>query len=366
MEFYMPGRLITGENCVEASAERIASLGKRCLLITSGSAAGRSGALAEVESVLKRRGIDFERFGEIAPNPTLRSCQEGGQQAHAFGAEFLIGIGGGSPLDAAKAISVFAANPGMDEAGFYSADWPGTPLPTVLIGTTAGTGSEVTSVSVLTDSRGRKHSIHDDRLYAALALGDPRYTLSLPRPVTLSTGIDAISHCVESYFSRKADTLSRLFAEEGVRLAYPILCAAAEPEAALSLAQRDALYRASILGGLAINRTGTVFPHNVGYYLTENFGVPHGYASAAFLPELLSHARNCEPELTSAFYAKTGLGEEQLPDLVSRVMPPLNVTITEEELQAALPRWASNGSVRNTVGEVGLDQIAAMLRKDFR
>lgn len=365
MEFFMPSRMITGVGCVSKQARQFSRLGKCCLIVTGGSAAVRSGALEDVVNTLKEQQIAYTIYSDIAPNPTVASCIEGGKQAHAFGADFIIGIGGGSPLDAAKTIGVFAANPEMTEAEFYSAVWAEKPLPNVLIGTTAGTGSEVTSVAVLTDSAGRKHSIHDDRLYAALALGDPRYTMSLPRGTTLSTGIDAIAHCVESYFSRKADLISRMFATQGVKLGLPILQEAEATNCPLSLEQREGLYHASILGGMAINRTGTVFPHNVGYYLTEHYCIPHGFASAVFMPELLEHVRESAPEESAAFYRESGVTEETLLELVQKTVPQKGICLTEDEIQAALPRWEKNGSVRNTLGTVTTEQIAKMLRKTF-
>ena len=367
MCFYMPTDLITGQNCVSKNAAKFSHFGKRCLIVTGGSAAARSGALKETEEALQTQGISFSHYNGVAPNPSLASCQEGGRLAHETGAEFIVGIGGGSPLDAAKAISVFAANPDMSEKTFYSAKWPKAPLPIVLIGTTAGTGSEVTSVSVLTDSAGKKHSIHDRRIYAALALGDARYTMTLPRAATLSTGIDALCHCIESFFSKKADPLSMLFSVQGVRLGLPVmqLFAAEKEWTAPTLEQREALYQTSILGGLAINPTGTVFPHNVGYYLTEHYGIPHGFASAAFLPELLRHVREQEPERSRCFYTETCTTEEALLELAGKVVPTNGIWLTEEEIRAALPRWENNGTVRNTVGTVSQEQIAKMLRKEF-
>lgn len=362
MEFYLPGRLVTGENCVAANSGRFRTFGRRCLIVTGGASAKRSGALADVSAALDGQGIAYDVFDRITPNPAVSACQAGGRVASAFGADFVVGIGGGSPLDAAKAVAAFAANPEMSEAEFYSAQWPHPPLPIVLVGTTAGTGSEVTSVSVLTDASGKKHSIHDDRLYAALALGDARYTRSLPRAATLSTGIDALAHCVESALSRKADSLSRLFAAQGLRLAVPVLTAAAAGDGALTGAEREALYEASILGGLAINRTGTVFPHNVGYYLTERYGIPHGFASAYLMPALLDHIDRCAPEAARDFFAAAGITEDGLRALLRSVLPPLAVAAAEEEIAAALPRWRENGTVKNTLGTVTEAEIAAALR----
>ena len=212
----------------------------------------------------------------------------------------VVGIGGGSALDAAKAAAVFAANPGLDEEGFYRKAWENSPLPLLLVGTTAGTGSEVTKVSVLTDSRGRKHSIHDDRLFAAASFGDPKYTAALPRAITLSTGIDVLCHCAESWFNRNADELSRA-----------------------------ALYDASLLGGLAICETGTCFPHNVGYYLTETRKVPHGFASACFLPALLDITQVKAPACADRFFRELGIARGELLRLISLCLPETGISMTK-------------------------------------
>ena len=116
---------------------------------------------------------------------------------------------------------------------------------------------------------------------------------------------------------------------------------------------------------MAINPTGTVFPHNVGYYLTEHYGIPHGFACAAFLPELLRHVREHAPALCEDFYKACGTGEEELVSLAKKVVPVRGIRLSEDEIWAALPRWENNGTVRNTVGTVTMEQIAEMLRKEF-
>ena len=156
MNFYMPTRLFTGENCVSRNSGLFASCGSRCLIVSGKHAAKESGALEEVLKVLEENSISVSVYDGVTQNPPLAACMEAGGMARDTGADFLIGIGGGSSLDAAKAASVFAANEGLDEAGFYSGVWPNTPLPVILVGTTSGTGSEMTRVAVLTEI-GRAH-----------------------------------------------------------------------------------------------------------------------------------------------------------------------------------------------------------------
>ena len=364
MKHHMPVRVWSGDGAVGKNAALFADFGARCALVTGRNAAVKSGALADVSAALEQNGIPFCVYDAVEQNPSVSSCIAAGKAAHAFGADFIIGIGGGSALDAAKASAVFAANPGLDEALFYQKRWENAPLPILLVGTTAGTGSEVTKVSVLTDSRGRKHSIHDDRLFAAAAFGDPKYTAALSRPITLSTGIDVLSHCAESYFNRNADEISRAFAVRGIRLLYAPLLAAAEGEA-LGHAEREALYEASLLGGLAICDTGTCFPHNVGYYLTENYGVPHGFASARFLPAMLALVREKVPAYEDRFFRELGIGREELLRLIRLCLPEDPITMTEEEIASALPRWENNNSVRNTCCDVSTAEIRDILGQQF-
>lgn len=358
----MPAKLFTGKGCIAAHRDDIAALGGKCVILTGRTSARKCGALDDIEDLLGSCGIQSVLFDEVGSNPSVETCAAAGRLAAGEGASFLIGAGGGSAQDAAKAASVFAANPQLTEDDFYAKKWDNAPLPVVLVGTTAGTGSEVTDVSVLTDSKHRKHSIHDPRLYSRLSFGDPTYTMSLPDSITLSTGIDILAHCAESYFSKKATAVSRATAVKGIRMLYAPLLAAAEG-AQLSYGQREALYEASILGGLSINVTGTCFPHNVGYYLTERFGLPHGFACAVFFPDLAGYVKESLPELMAAFEDETGLTSDNLIALCRKCLPEYSFRITPEELDAALPRWESNGSVMNTAGNVTTDDIRRWLGK---
>ena len=364
MEYFMPTRLHTGTGCFAAHAHELREFGTSCVIVTDESSAKLSGALDDVQAALAKNGIATLTWDGVTPNPPVLTCIEAGRQAAENGVQFVIGIGGGSSLDAAKAVAVFAANPTLDEDGFYAMKWSCDPLPIVLVGTTSGTGSEVTKVSVLTDAHARKHSIHDDRLYAAVSFGDSTHTHTCPPSVTLSCGVDVIAHAAESYFSRKADEISRAFAVRAIRLSIEPLTAAASGET-LSDDLRRQMYEASILGGLAINTTGTCFPHNVGYYLTENYGVPHGFACAIFLPQMLEWVGTYDPAYAAAFYDEIGTSRGSLIGLISSCLPENNIKMTDEEIVSALPRWDGNGSVKNTRADVSVDDIHRMLSYMF-
>ena len=340
-------------------------MGKKCLVVCGKNSARVSGSLDELDALFREIGIEYEIFDEIIPNPLMQTCVVAGRKAHDMKADFIVGLGGGSVLDSAKVIALVAANPQLEEETIYSKDWNRKPIPLVLIGLTAGTGSEVTDVSVMTNKEGKKKSIHDEVLYADVAMGDARYTTSLGHHTTVSTAIDAFAHAFESYFSNKANEISQVFSVQCITSLWDNLVALKDPDVQLSLKQREELYDASILGGLAICVTGTVFAHNVGYYFTEEHQVPHGFACALFAPDLLEYESQTQPEYTEEFLSRIGKSKEEVSDLLESLVPDFGISLTEQEIDDLMPRWENNGSVNNTRGGISTDRIKKILVHKF-
>ncbi len=358
MNAYMPTRVITGEGCVRKAQKEFASLGRVCLVLTGKTSAKESGALADVECALQKGEVGYAVWDGIGQNPSFDQCVAAANQAVAIGAEFIIGIGGGSPMDAAKAVAVLAANDGMSQEEFYSANWKKKPLLIALVGTTAGTGSEVTKVAVITNRQGRKIPLRDDRIYATYALGDPMHTMSLSDGFTRSTAVDALAHCVESYFSPKANELSRTYALRGIALLKQVFDRV--PAAAygvLSYRDRETLYHGSIYGGLAINITGTAMPHALGYFLTERLGLPHGVACAVFLPGFLERNERIVPELTEPFFKEIGCTREDFLEMLGKVTPEYPVSLTREELEKEQNRWNPDVISERLWARVSMEEI---------
>ena len=353
MNFVLPTRMICEDGCVTNKKELFVQFGKKCIIVTGKNSAKLSGALDDVTYALSQVGIEWCLFDGIEQNPSYSSCKKASEQAIAFGAQFVIGIGGGSPLDAAKAVAVLASDKAMDEDGMFGGKWKNKPLPVVCVGTTAGTGSEVTPVSVITNSKGLKKSFRDITTFPALSFGDVKYTLSLSPQFTRSTAIDALCHCVESYFNRTANEISRTFALRGTEILAQMLAKTATDDA-LSADDRRALYAASIYGGLAISVTGTAFPHAMGYYLTESHRLAHGNACGVYLPDFIRHSAKCEPRLADEFFKKVGVTKEELIDLVLKNLPgndgKCGVTMTDAEIESILPRYDGNASFSKTLG----------------
>ena len=363
---FMPTKLVTGAGCVRASAKELAKLGRVCLIVTGKTSAKACGALADVTAALEENGQKWSLFDEIGPNPKLTDCMTAARKAITAGADFVVGIGGGSALDAAKCIAVLAANPGMTQAQLYAFDWANQPLKIAAVGTTAGTGSEVTKVSVITTPDGRKKSFHHEAIFPALALGDPSYTMSASPMLTRSTMVDALAHCAESFFSRAANHISRCYAVEGIRLLLPVFRMMAETGCeTLDYDAREQLYCASVYGGLAINVTGTCFPHTMGYLLTETYGIPHGTACAVFQKDFYEYNKAVVPGLAEEYLERIGCSEAEYFALLETLTPPCQVTMREDLIAQAHSRWIGNGSIAKCQGVFSADMADDVLRRKF-
>jgi len=363
---YMPVKLITGADCVRQNAKALGQLGKTCLIVTGKHSAKACGALQDVTDTLTENGQNWLLFDEIGQNPELTDCMAAAEKAIAAGADFVLGIGGGSVLDAAKCIAVLAANPGLTQAQLYAFDWANAPLKIVAVGTTAGTGSEVTKVAVITTPDGRKKSFHHEAIFPVLALGDPRYTQSMSPMVTRSTMVDALAHCAESFFSRAANHISRVYAVEGIRLLLPVFRMMVENGGKdLDYDTREKLYCASIYGGLAINVTGTCFPHTMGYLLTETYGVPHGTACAVFQTDFYEYNKAVVPELAAEYLERIGCSEEEYFALLKKLTPPCEITMREELIAQSHSRWINNGSIAKCQGTFTAHMADDILRRKF-
>ncbi len=338
---YMPVKVISGKNCVKNNAEIWSNTGKRCLLVTGKSGALKSGALADVCNVLDSINTEYRIFSEINENPTVESCYKAGEIARDFGADFIVGIGGGSALDASKAVAIFAADEKLDCRSIYKREIPSARLPLYLVGTTAGTGSEVTGVAVLTDADGFKKSISGADCYAAVSFCDAEYTSTANYNITVSTALDAYAHALESYFSNTANDLSELYAIKALSLLWPNLKKLNESkQISIDSSMRNELYAASLYAGLAINVTGTAFPHTAGYILTEKYNVPHGKACAAFHPQLLEKAEKYRPEKLEAVCVLFDTDKDGINAVISS-LTDVCIDISREDAELYCSRWIS-------------------------
>lgn len=344
-DIFINSKVISGKNCLIEYGNLLCSLGKKCLIVTSKTSGEKSGALGDACYVLENLGIEYKVYKDIAENPLVSSVIEGGRIAREFGADFIIGIGGGSPLDASKAVAICAENPHYDIDGLYNRNVPSKALPLVLIGTTAGTGSEVTGVSVLTnDNTMQKKSIGGSDCYATLVFADSKYTHSMPYETTVSTALDAFAHAVEGWFAPQCTAVPESYARLCLPVIFKGLKGLYERGNVPDEKGREELYRGSLLAGLQLNVCGALFPHTVGYILTEEFGVPHGKACAVLMPCLIERAKKYNPTRCAELFKAIGESEETVINIVKSLSKINAESTSAEQIEKWCSRW---GQVKN-------------------
>lgn len=362
--FFMPVRVFGGTDIISRHADEFKKYGEKCLIVCGSTSANKSGALDDIVSALEENGIEFEICDFITQNPKTVDCHRAGKQARNFSADFIIGIGGGSQLDASKAVAVYAANESLAPEDIYT-NKISTPLPVILVGTTAGTGSEVTGVSVLTRESGKKKSVSGENYYAKVTFADPTYTYSVPYSFTVSTAIDAFSHAVESLFANKADFNSTNYAWRAIKPIWECLKFFCANEALPTDKMRDTLYYSSLYAGMALNATGTCFPHTLGYTLTEDYNIPHGFACAAFLPEFVHRALEFKNELAMEFLSEIGASYPEFEKVIFSLIDIENVKMTKQQILAYCENWHNIKNFENTPGGFSVTDAQYLLKKLF-
>ena len=280
MVWHMPTKVFSERACVKNHARELGALGRKAMIVTGRSSAKKCGALEDVQAALESQNVEYVLFDRVEENPSIETVMTARELAIAEKVDFFIGIGGGSPMDAAKAIALMSANPNEDEGVLYT---PKTleHLPVVCVPTTCGTGSEVTPYAILTRHALRTKKSISHKIYPALALLDAEYLKSMPRKGIVSTAVDALAHLLESWLNANANDLNRLSTREGLRLWGQFKDRLAED----CLREEDyaLMLHASMAAGISITHTGTSIPHAMSYPVTYELGVPHGAAVGMFL-----------------------------------------------------------------------------------
>ncbi|MDD2332446.1 MAG: iron-containing alcohol dehydrogenase [Candidatus Cloacimonetes bacterium] len=282
---FNPTRVIFGSNALENSRKYLPALGKKAFIVCGRTSANLSGALAQLLPLLDDLGIRYQVFNEVSENPSVETVFQAAQIFSNSQSDFLIACGGGSPIDATKAISLVAANSVREEQIFDSSFYTKA-FPIVAIPTTSGTGSEATPYSVLTLLKSKKKAgFGSELIFPKLAICDPSFSLSLPWNVTLNSGIDALSHLLEGIYSNKRNPLlypNILSGFELILKNLPIL--AQDPH---NLCARSAMMQAALYGGITIAETSTTLQHSIGYPLTSVYNVPHGLANGIVMKQIM-------------------------------------------------------------------------------
>lgn len=357
-----PTRIIFGWQAVKNNPEALALGQKAFIVCGQGGSARRNGALDDVFQVLAAAHIEWAVYDEVQSNPEVSAMREAAAIARKEQADFVIGIGGGSPLDAAKAIAVLACHSLSDEE-LFNAQFKSA-LPLAAVPTTAGTGSEVTQYSILTyPAINSKKSIASNLLFPRVALLDPAYTRSLPREVTVDTAVDAFSHVFESYLTVRRSPMSDVLAREALFLLGGRLRELAMKRDLPDDAARYQLLYASMLAGTVISQTGTSIPHALGYSFTYFKGTPHGRANGYIMPALAwflggKGGNRAQQALEIAGFKGLHDFAQVMQNLTG---PPPQ--LSEEEKQTFLEICSQAKNLNNSIVKPSSEELRAMLEQ---
>ncbi len=377
--FVIPNHTVVGTNVLGEAAPLLKKMGNKAFIVT-GRHVAVSDMMKQLTALLDENGIGCVIFDGITGEPTDTMIENGVEMLKSSGCDFIIGIGGGSPLDSVKAIAAMAVNEGSI-ADYNGKEITGEILPLAAIPTTAGTGSEATKFTVITDSeKGIKMLLKGDVLVPKLAIVDSSFTVGAPKSVTSATGLDALTHAVEAYTSRKAFSMTDTLAVSAVKRIMKYLpIAYREPDNSLA---REQMSIAALEAGICINNSSVTIVHGMSRPIGALFHVPHGMSNAMLLKECLSFAVSGAYEKFANLGRETGVASdsdsdetaaEKFIDSLQNICDVCEIPTLEQygidrdEYYSKISKMATDavasGSPANTVKEVTVDDCIEIYKK---
>lgn len=377
--FVIPNHTVVGTNVLGEAAPLLKKMGNKAFIVT-GRHVAVSDMMKQLTALLDENGIDCVIFDGITGEPTDTMIENGVEMLKSSGCDFIIGIGGGSPLDSAKAIAAMAVNEGSI-ADYNGKEITGEILPLAAIPTTAGTGSEATKFTVITDSeKGIKMLLKGEVLVTKLAIVDSSFTVGAPKSVTSATGLDALTHAVEAYTSRKAFSMTDTLAVSAVKRIMKYLpIAYREPDNSLA---REQMSIAALEAGICINNSSVTIVHGMSRPIGALFHVAHGMSNAMLLKECLSFAVSGAYEKFANLGRETGVASdsdsdetaaEKFIDSLQNICDVCEIPTLEQygidrdEYYSKISKMATDavasGSPANTVKEVTVDDCIEIYKK---
>lgn len=381
-QFKAPSVIVNGPGAAKEVGSFARGLGKKALIVTD-TFLEKIGLLNEVKSSLETSGIFFVVYDKVVTEPIMDFTEEGLKVFKEAQAEFLIAVGGGSPIDAAKGISALATNPGKmsDFAGANKIPRPGAPL--IAIPTTAGTGSEVSPFTIIIDTtRDVKMLIASPNIMPRVALVDPLMTLQMPQGITAATGLDALTHAIEAYVSVKAQPITDTLAIQAIRVISANLRQAWSNGD--NLEARTNVMIGSLEAGLAFSNSSVALVHGMARPIGAYFHVPHGVSNATLLPTVIEFSIPGNPrryaDIAEAMGEITeGLSLLDAANLAAEAVKRLNedlkvptlkeLGVDEKKFDSVVGQMAADavasGSPGNNPRKATKDEIGELYRKAF-
>jgi len=327
-----------GAGSVSQLPEVIAGLHKKKVFIVTDPGVAAAGVLAKVEAILASAGIETASYTDIKPNPTTTLIDAAAKVGVAFGADCIVALGGGSSLDSAKGIALVVANPTFSSAKFDYSITPDRPaVPIIAIPTTSGTGSETNNWGVIDDPiRQCKFYVGDASTTPSAAILDPELTIGLPPRPTAGTGIDALTHAIESLTSKGRTPVSAAYAHEAIKLISQALPIAVKE--GTNVDARGAMLMGAHLAGLALTLSGLGLVHGIAHSVSAHVGAAHGEALATVLPEVMQ------------------FNSREVSDIYASVGNDMGVSANSATAIEAVRDLSDSINIRNSLSHYGVKQ----------
>lgn len=354
--YYMPTKILSEVNGSLKLGELLAKENLKRALIVTDKGIVNAGLLEGIKTSLEQAGISYHIFDSVEPNPKATTIREGLKMQKEFGSDMVLGIGGGSSIDTAKAIAAMATNAGdildYEGVGKLIED----PLPIIAVPTTAGTGSEVTASTIITDENTLfKAAIISEKLFPKLAILDAALTLKCPPSITSSTGMDALTHALESYVSKQGNPISKSIALHAIRLITENLSKAYFY--GTDIESRARMLEASMLAGFAFSQTRLGNVHAISQSFGGVFDIPHGFANATLLPFVLKfNLPACVDEMV------------EIAEAMHIPVDPVDKLGTAEKVIEKVIEWNRLFDIPDNTNELGvkLEEIDKLIQDSMR
>ena len=378
--YHIPTQIEFGNGAIARLPEFVKALGGSRVLVVGDPGVQRVGLIDRVQAILTGASIFNAVYADVESDPATRSVDEGTVHGKANGCDLVVGIGGGSALDTAKAIGLMLVNDGniKDYVGIGKVPRAGAPV--IAVPTTAGTGSELTIWSVLSDKVAKaKISVGSALNCPAIALLDPELTLSLPPQITAATGMDALTHALESYVNTATQPISEAMSDQAMTLIARSLRKAVADGS--DVEARGDMLLASTIAAMAFNSTRLGLVHAFAMPLGAKFGIPHGLVNAIMLPEVMRFNHLANPRkfarIAEIFGEKTaGLSVEEAAALSVSAIEKLkldvgitaklsNFGVTEGRFDEIVDEAMLSGNVPVNPRQPTKDDMKALLRAEL-
>lgn len=293
--FFVKSNITFGKGAVEKLPEILKGYGLKKVMIVYDGGVKAAGIAEKIVDQVKKAEVEYLIFDGVIPNPTNEVVEEAAKLAKEAKVEGMVAVGGGSSIDLAKAVNVLMTNPGTigEYGGMNMVKNPCLPL--IAIPTTAGTSSEITNVSALIDTeKVIKYVVIDNKIVASDVIADPEFTKTMPVSVTAATGMDAITHAVESYISNEATPLTEYNSLKGLSILYENLPKVVENGS--DMEARENMMLGCIITGFGFSNANLGFVHAIAHTLSAHFGLAHGMANACVLPYVMEYNAEACPE----------------------------------------------------------------------